>query len=95
MKKKKLLKAIKPHALERLYLVTRLYENKEITKEEYFWALQLIYKSRGLFNGEHILRDLGYRSPYLSEYIFDSLYIRLAVLKKHIIGFVHRITANY
>ena len=66
---KRLLNAIKPHALERLYLINTLYEQNKISKKEYTAFLRLIYKSGGLHYGERYLQEMPYRPSNLLEYI--------------------------
>jgi len=95
---KRLLKSIKPHALERLYLVNTLYESKEITKEEYIAAVKLIYKSGGLQSGEQYFLKFVFGRPFqhsnLIEVVSDILFFCYIPLKKRILRFVHRITGR-
>ena len=95
---KRLLKAIKPHALERLYLVNELYESKVISKEEYIAAVKLIYKSGGLQSGEQYFLKFVFSHPFQSsnfiETISDILFFCHISLKKRILRFVRRITGH-
>lgn len=98
MRNKRLLKAIKPYALERLYLVNSLYESNKITKEEYITVIKLIYKSGGLQTGEqYFLKFVLGRPVQLSnsiETISDILFACYFSLKKRALRFVHRITGR-
>lgn len=98
LKNKRLLKAIKPYALEHLLLVNELYESSEITKEEYIAAIKLIYKSGGLQTGEQYFLKFVFGHPFqhsnLFEVVSDILFFRYISLKKRTLRFLHRITGR-
>ena len=71
LRKKRILKAIKPYALERLQLANELYESGKISQNEYIAAIKLIYKSGGLPTGEQSFLKFVFKHPLQQSTFFE------------------------